>query len=74
MEAKLWDLAEMIGYLLCEYLPAGQLSIPEENRLRALTAGEVIEDLDITGKSLLEAISRCCGQVGVEFKFVLEVW
>ncbi|MGB7582926.1 MAG: hypothetical protein WBL85_10830 [Sedimentisphaerales bacterium] len=70
VEAKLWDFAEIIGYLLCEYLPAGQLGIPEASRIRALTAGEVIEDLDVTGRSLLEAISRCCERAGVKFKFV----
>jgi len=70
VETRLWDFAEIIGYLLCEYLPAGQLGIPEASRIRALTAGEAIEDLDVTGKSLLEAISRCCEQAGVEFKFV----
>jgi hypothetical protein len=66
----LWDFADIVGYLLCEYLPAGQLGIPEASRIRALTAGEVIEDLDVTGRSLLEAISRCCERAGVEFKFV----
>lgn len=70
VEAKLWDFADIVGYLLCECLPAGQLSMPEASRIRALTAGERIEDLDVTGKSLLEAISRCCEQAGVEFKFV----
>jgi hypothetical protein len=69
-ESRLWDFAEIIGYLLCEYLPAGQLSVPETSRIRALTAGEAIEDLDVTGRSLLEAISRCCEQAGVGFKFV----
>jgi hypothetical protein len=70
VEARLWDFAEIIGYLLCEYLPARQLSIPEVSRIRALTAGEMIEGLDVTGKSLLEAVSRCCERAGVEFKFV----
>jgi hypothetical protein len=70
VESRLWDFAEIVGYLLCEYLPAGQLSIPEASRIRALTAGETIEDLDVTGRSLLEAISRCCEQAGVGFKFV----
>ena len=69
-EARLWDFAEIIGYLLCECLPAGQLSIPEASRIRALTAGKAIWDLDVTGRSLLEAISRCCEQAGVAFKFV----
>ena len=66
----LWDFADIIGYLLCEYLPAGQLSIPEASRIRALTAGEAIEDLNVTGRSFLEAISQCCEQAGVGFKFV----
>ena len=70
VESWLWDFADVIGYLLCEYLPAGQLSVPEVSRIRALTTGEAIENLDVTGRSLLEAISRCCEQAGVGFKFV----
>jgi hypothetical protein len=68
--AKLWDFADAIRYLLCEHLPAGQLTIPEASRLRAIDAGGAIDDLDVTGVSLLEAIERCCENAGVGFKFV----
>jgi hypothetical protein len=68
--AKLWDFVDAIRYLLCEHLPAGQLTIPEASRLRAIDAGGAIDDLDVTGVSLLEAIERCCENAGVGFKFV----
>jgi hypothetical protein len=69
-EANLWDCADAIRYLLCEYVPAGQLVIPDQQRLQALMEGVSIRGLDVTGLSLLEAIGRCCEQAGVEFKFV----
>lgn len=68
--AKLWDFADAIRYLLCEYLPAGQLTIPDVNRLRAIDAGGAIDDLNVTGVSLLSAIERCGENAGVGFKFV----
>jgi hypothetical protein len=70
MGAKLWDFADAIRYLLCEHLPAGQLTIPDAGRLRAIDAGGAIDDLNVTGVSLLEAIERCSENAGVGFKFV----
>ena len=68
--ARFWNCADVIEYLLCEYLPAGQLSLPEKERLTALAGDESVRELDVTGKSLLEAIGLCCEQAGLGFKFV----
>jgi hypothetical protein len=67
--AKFWNCADVIEYLLCEYLPAGQLSLPEKEQLTALAGNESVRELDVTGKSLLEAIRLCCEQAGLGFKF-----
>ncbi len=69
-QARLWDCADVIRYLLCEYLPAGQLFVPEDDRLRAIAGDESVRDLNVTGMSLLDALEKCCGQAGLEFRFV----
>ncbi|MFH1371025.1 MAG: hypothetical protein ABII09_07040, partial [Planctomycetota bacterium] len=68
--ARLWSCAEVIKYLLWEYLPAGQLFVPDDDRLSALAGDESVRNLDVTGMSLLGAIEKCCGPAGLEFKFV----
>jgi hypothetical protein len=65
-----WSYADAIEYLLCEYLPAGQLHRPDIARLRAITENQIVRDLDVTGLSLLEALHRCCERIGLKFKFV----
>jgi len=69
-DSRLWNWADVISYLLCEYVQAGELSWPDETRLRAMTEGEVVRELDVTGRSLLDALEKCCEQAGLEFKFV----
>jgi len=69
-QGKLWSYAEVIDYLLCEYLPNGQLQTPSIEQLRALTESQTVRDLDVTGLNLLEALHRCCERVGLRFKFV----
>ena len=69
-QAKLWSYAEVIDYLLCEYLTGGQLHVPGIEQLRALTENQTARDLDLTGLSLLEALHRCCERIGLQFKFV----
>ena len=69
-QARLWDCADVIRYLLCEYLPVGQLLVPDESRLRAIAGDEAVRDLDVTGTSLLDALTKCCQQAGLEFKLV----
>ena len=69
-QGKLWSYAEVINYLLCEYLPSGQLQTPSIERLRVLTKNQIVRDLDVTGLSLIEALHRCCERIGLRFKFV----
>ena len=69
-QGKLWSYAEVIDYLLCEYLPSGQLQMPGIERLRALTESQTARDLDVTGLNLIEALHRCCERIGLRFKFV----
>jgi len=69
-QSGLWSYAEAIDYLLCEYLPSGQLQIPGISQLEALTENQIARDLDVTGLNLLEALHRCCERVGLRFKFV----
>jgi len=69
-QSELWSYAEVIYYLLCEYLPPGQLRTPDIEQLRGLTGNQKASDLDVTGLSLLDALRRCCDRIGLEFKFV----
>jgi len=69
-QSKFWSYAEVIRYLLNEYLPAGQLQIPPIELLEELTGNQIVRDLDVTGTDLLEALHRCCEDVGLKFKFV----
>jgi hypothetical protein len=67
---ELWTYAKVIDYLLNEYVPAGRLQTPGLSRLQALTDNQIARDLDVTGLNLLEALHRCCGRIGLNFKFV----
>ncbi len=69
-EGKFWSYAEVIDYLLCEYLPDGQLQTPSIEQLQALTEKQIVRDFDVTGLSLLESLQRCCERIGLKFKFV----
>jgi hypothetical protein len=69
-QGRPWSYAEVIDYLLCEYLPVGQLQTPAIGQLRALTEKQIARDLDVTGLNLLQALHRCCERIGLKFKFV----
>lgn len=69
-QSKLFSFTEVIDYLLCEYLPAGQLQRPDIEQLFSLTENQIVRDLDVTGLNLAEALHRCCQRIGLEFKFV----
>ncbi|MHC4424637.1 MAG: hypothetical protein ACYSYV_00925, partial [Planctomycetota bacterium] len=69
-QGKLWSYAEVIDYLLCEYMPTGQLQSPALGQLRASTENQIVRDLDVTGLNLAEALHRCCERIGLRFKFV----
>ena len=69
-QGKHWSYAEVIDYLLCEYLKVGQLQSPDIGQLRVLTENQAVRDLDVTGLNLIEALHRCCQRIGLRFKFV----
>ena len=69
-QGRFWTYAEVIDYLLCEYVQAGQLTTPSFSRLQALTGNQIVRDLDVTGLNLAEALHRCCERIGLKFKFV----
>jgi hypothetical protein len=70
LQSRLWTYAEVIDYLLCEYVPAEQLKTPSFSRLQALTGNQIVRDLDVTGLNLAEALHRCCERMGLKYKFV----
>ncbi len=69
-EAEFFSCGDAIYYLLCNYIPAGELIIPTLEQLENLTINQKIIDVDVTGLNLIDALRRCCGQVGLRFKFV----
>jgi hypothetical protein len=69
-QGKHWSYADVIDYLLCEYLKVGQLQSPDIGQLRVLTENQAVRDLDVTGLNLIEALHRCCQRIGLRFKFV----
>jgi hypothetical protein len=69
-QGKLWSHAEVINYLLCEYLSNGQLQMPSIEQLQTLTENQTVRDLNVTGLNLIEALRRCCERAGLKFKFV----
>jgi hypothetical protein len=69
LPGKPWTYAEAINYLLCEYIPSGQIKTPSLNRLQALTENQIVRDLDVTGLNLAEALHRCCERISLKFKF-----
>ena len=54
----LWSYADVIYYLLNEYVVAGQLCVPDLKRLQALTEYQIVRDLDVTGLNLIDETSR----------------
>jgi hypothetical protein len=68
--SRFFSYTQIIDYLLCEYLPRGQMGRPNIEQLQALTENQLAHDLDVTGISLLDALGRCCDRVGLKFKFV----
>ena len=69
-QGVLWGYAEVIDYLLCEYVLTGQLHAPTLGQLKALTENQIVRDLDVTGLNLAEALQRCCYRIGVKFKLM----
>jgi len=69
-QGRFWNYAEVIYYLLCEYLSNSELQTPDIEQLKKLTGGQTVRDLDVTGLNLLQALHRCCERLGLMFKFV----
>jgi hypothetical protein len=69
-QGRHWSYAEVIDYLLSEYLTVGQVQTPSIGQLTALTDKQIAHDLDITGLNLIEALHRCCERTGLSLKFV----
>jgi len=70
LQGRFWTCAEVIDYLLCEYVSAGQLKTPSFSQLQALTENQIVRDLDVTGLNLIDALHRCCERIGLKFKIV----
>ncbi len=68
-EAKYWSIAEVLEYLLSEYVVYGQLQAPPVAFIEALTGEKVVDELDVEGKSVLEALQDCCEQAEIQFAF-----
>jgi len=69
-KAKRWSCGEIVHYLLCEYLPYGQLQVPSLSQIEGVMGDTLADELDTEGVSLVKALRRCCEQAGVGFKFV----
>ena len=69
-QSKRWSYAEVIDYLLCEYIPLGQCQRPTLVQLRILTENQIVRDLDVTEQTLAEALYQTCERIGLRFKFV----
>jgi hypothetical protein len=68
--AKLWKYAEVIHYLLSEYVTIDQLHVPCLQRLLSITDKQIVRDLNVTGLSLVDALHRCCQRIGINFTFI----
>jgi hypothetical protein len=69
-QSKLWSYAEVIDYLLCEYVSPGQLQRPTLAQLKTLTDNQIVRDLDVTELNLTDALHQCCERIGLKFTFV----
>ena len=68
-EAKSWSTAEVLEYLLSEYVVYGRLQVPPAAYLEAITNEQVADELDVDGKSVLDALQDCCEQAELKFCF-----
>jgi hypothetical protein len=66
--SRQWYYAEVIRYLCLEYA-GSMLEVPEKERIESLCERQIARDLDVTGLSLIDALHRCCGRIGLQFQF-----
>ncbi len=69
-QSRFFSLAEVIDYLISEYLPDSQIQTPSIEQLRAITDDRCVRDLEVTGLNLAEALHRCCEEGGLKFIIV----
>ncbi len=65
----MFSCADAIYYLLKNYILDGELVLPTLEQLKVLTEERSISDIDVTGLNLTAALSRCCRQAGLSFRF-----
>jgi len=68
--ARVWSCAEVIHYLLCEYIEPGRVVVPSVEQLKAVAGDCLVRRLDVTGMTLAEALGACCEAAGLDMKFV----
>jgi hypothetical protein len=68
-QSRMWYGWEIIHYLLCEYAGRGIVRVPGINELSGLCGDYVIRNLDVNGKTVLEALASCCDKMGLSFRF-----
>ncbi len=71
-EAVLFTCADAICYLLRTYISPGELVCPTLEQVQSLANNCAIRDVDVTGLGLVDALSRCCKQAGLRFKFSVD--
>ncbi|MCE5340540.1 MAG: hypothetical protein LLF92_05355 [Planctomycetaceae bacterium] len=71
-DAITFTCADAIYYLLHTYIAPGELIYPILEQLQTLANNCAIRDVDVTGLSLIDALSRCCKQAGLRFKFSVD--
>jgi hypothetical protein len=65
-----WSCGATVQYLLAEYVPPGELSVPPVELIDAVMGEVICDELNVDGDSLLEALEKVCQIAGVLMKFV----
>jgi len=65
--ATLWTCAAAVRYLAGEYLGQTGYEAVMWSGLEALTAGQTLDDIDVTGLPILAALKRLCQRAGLAF-------
>ncbi|MCF7956136.1 MAG: hypothetical protein K9M75_10065 [Phycisphaerae bacterium] len=65
-----WSCGAAVQYLLAEYIPLGELSVPPVELIDAVMGERICDELNVDSDSLLEALEKVCGIAGISMKFV----